>query len=60
LKSGLGRSRLPSANCRTPYSAVVYLLGVPNGIEIELYVDEDPAIWRTNPQAVATVKPLAI
>lgn len=32
----------------------------PDGIEIELYIDEDPAIWRTNPQAVATVKPFAI
>ncbi len=32
----------------------------PDGIEIELYTDEDPAIWRTNTQAVATVKPLAI
>jgi len=32
----------------------------PDGIEIELYTDEDPAIWKTNPQAVATVKPLAI
>ncbi len=32
----------------------------PDGIEIELYTDEDPAIWKANPQAVATVKPLAI
>jgi catechol 2,3-dioxygenase len=32
----------------------------PDGIEIELYTDEDPAIWKSNPQAVATIKPLAI
>ena len=32
----------------------------PDGIEIELYTDEDPAIWKRNPNAVATVKPLAI
>ena len=32
----------------------------PDGIEIELYIDEDPAIWRANPQAVATVKPFAL
>ena len=32
----------------------------PDGIEIELYTDEDPAIWKANPQAVATVKPLAM
>jgi len=30
----------------------------PDGIEIELYVDADPAIWRDNPQVVATVEPL--
>ena len=30
----------------------------PDGIEIELYVDADPALWRDNPQAVATVEPL--
>jgi hypothetical protein len=32
----------------------------PDSIEIELYTDEDPAIWKASPQAVATVKPLAI
>ena len=30
----------------------------PDGIEIELYVDADPALWRDNPAAVATVRPL--
>jgi len=40
-------------------SKAIYVLD-PDGIEIELYTDEDPAIWKTNPQAVATVKPLAI
>ena len=54
---------LPSAISQLPnppYSTLVYLLGVPDGIEIELYTDEDPAIWKRNPQAVATIKPLAI
>lgn len=32
----------------------------PDGIEIELYVDADPALWRDNPAAVATVKPLRL
>lgn len=32
----------------------------PDGIEIELYVDADPAIWRDNPAALATVKPLRL
>jgi catechol 2,3-dioxygenase len=40
-------------------SKSLYVLD-PDGIEIELYTDEDPAIWKTNPQAVATIKPLAI
>jgi catechol 2,3-dioxygenase len=30
----------------------------PDGIEIELYVDADPALWKDNPEAVAVVKPL--
>ena len=30
----------------------------PDGIEIELYVDADPSVWRDNPQVVATIGPL--
>ena len=30
----------------------------PDGIEIELYVDADPSVWRDNPQAVATIRRL--
>ncbi|HYR05486.1 MAG TPA: VOC family protein [Gallionella sp.] len=32
----------------------------PDGIEIELYVDADPALWRDNPAAVATIRPLKL
>lgn len=32
----------------------------PDGNGLELFVDADPAIWRENPSAVATVKPLAL
>jgi catechol 2,3-dioxygenase len=32
----------------------------PDGTEIELYVDADPALWRDNPAAVATVRPLQL
>ena len=35
-------------------------LNDPDGIEIELYVDADPALWRDDPTAVATVKPLRL
>ncbi len=32
----------------------------PDGIEIELFVDADPVVWRNNPAAVATIKPLRL
>jgi catechol 2,3-dioxygenase len=35
-------------------------LSDPDGNEVELYVDDDPAIWAREPSAVATVEPLAL
>lgn len=32
----------------------------PDGIEIELYVDADPSVWRNNPAALTTLKPLTL
>ena len=32
----------------------------PDGIDIELYVDADPALWKDNPEAVAVVRPLKL
>lgn len=32
----------------------------PDGIDIELYVDADPALWKDNPEAVAVVRPLRL
>jgi catechol 2,3-dioxygenase len=32
----------------------------PDGIEIELYVDADPALWRDDPGAVLTVRRLSL
>jgi catechol 2,3-dioxygenase len=32
----------------------------PDGIVIEIYVDADPAIWRDDPGAVATMLPLRL
>ena len=32
----------------------------PDGNAIELFVDGDPAIWRDNPAAVASVEPLTL
>jgi len=36
-------------------------LADPDGNEVELYVDADPSLWRTNPQAVLSpIKPLRL
>lgn len=35
-------------------------LSDPDGNGLELYVDADPAVWRNDPSAVATVEPLRI
>lgn len=32
----------------------------PDGNSIEVYVDSDPAIWRQDPAAVATIAPLTL
>lgn len=32
----------------------------PDGIDIELYVDADPALWKDTPEAVAVVRPLRL
>ncbi|MCE5180887.1 MAG: VOC family protein [Betaproteobacteria bacterium] len=32
----------------------------PDGIELELYVDADPALWRADPAAVAHIGPLSL
>ena len=35
-------------------------LADPDGNEIELYVDADPALWKDNVEALMTVKPLRL
>ena len=40
-------------------SKSIYLTD-PDGHGLELFVDTDPAIWRENPAAVATVGPLEL
>ncbi|PYN38183.1 MAG: glyoxalase [Candidatus Rokuibacteriota bacterium] len=40
-------------------SKSIYLTD-PDGNGLELFVDTDPAIWRENPAAVATVGPLEL
>jgi catechol 2,3-dioxygenase len=40
-------------------SRSIYLAD-PDGNELELYVDDDPRIWRENPAAVASVEPFEL
>lgn len=40
-------------------SQSIYLAD-PDGNEIELYVDDDPEIWRPDPVAVASVRPFEL
>jgi len=35
-------------------------LNDPDGIEVEVYVDADPKIWKEDPAAVATIEPLRL
>ena len=35
-------------------------LSDPDGNQVELFVDGDPAIWRADPSSVASIAPLAI
>lgn len=35
-------------------------LNDPDGIELEVYVDADPRIWKEDPSSVATIEPLRL
>lgn len=60
MKTRLERAGVPIVGASDhTVSKSLYVMD-PDAIEIELYIDEDPAIWKDNPQAVATIKPLAI
>lgn len=52
---GIGKVHL--ANHRVSQS--IYL-NDPDGNGLELFVDADPAVWRDNPGAVATIEPLEL
>jgi catechol 2,3-dioxygenase len=40
-------------------SKSVYVLD-PDGLGVEVYIDEDPAIWKSDPTTIATVRPFAL
>jgi len=51
LLGALGLALLPSASAGEP---------VAIGSRLELFVDADPAVWRNDPAAVATIEPLEL
>lgn len=59
-KQHLEQSGIPILGSSDHHVSQSLYIQDPDGIEIELYVDADPAIWRDNPAALATVKPLRL
>jgi len=58
-KAHLARHGLPIKISNHKVSQSIYV-NDPDGNGLELFVDADPAIWRTDPAAVAHVEPLEL
>lgn len=59
-KAHLDAARVPILRLEDHRVSRSLYVADPDGIELELYVDDDPAIWRDDPSAVASVAPLAL
>jgi catechol 2,3-dioxygenase len=59
-KSQLERLGVPIKRIENHRVSQSIYLSDPDGNEVELYVDDDPAIWALEPSAVATVEPLTL
>ena len=60
-KSELERAGVPITGMSDHTVSQSLYLEDPDGNEVELYVDADPAIWKKNPAAVlAPIKPLRL
>ena len=57
-KTELERSGIPIEGMSDHTVSQSLYIRDPDGIEIELYVDADSNVWRDNPQAVASIRPL--
>ena len=60
-KARMVAAGVPIVNTTEHMTTYSLYLSDPDGITVELYVDRDPAIWRTKPEALgAYAKPLAL
>lgn len=60
-KADLERAGVPITGMSDHTVSQSLYLADPDGNEVELYVDADPALWRDNPAAVlAPIKPLVL
>jgi len=59
-KAALEAARVPIRRMESHIVSRSIYLADPDGNEIELYVDDDPRIWRDNPAACASVEPLQL
>ena len=60
LKKHLEQHKVPILGASDHSVSQSFYIQDPDGIEIELYVDADPSIWRDNPAALTTLKPLKL
>ena len=60
LKQHLDQHKVPILGTSDHAVSQSFYIQDPDGIEIELYVDADPSIWRDNPAALTTLKPLKL
>ena len=60
LKIGDDLDALRAAKAHLDERGIAIDLLAPDGNEVELFVDGDPAIWHADPSTVATIAPLTI
>lgn len=60
LKKHLEQHKVPILGASDHSVSQSFYIQDPDGIEIELYVDADPSVWRDNPAAMTTLKPLKL
>ena len=60
LKKHLEQHKVPILGTSDHSVSQSFYIQDPDGIEIELYVDADPSVWRDNPAAMTTLKPLKL
>ena len=60
LKAHLDQHKVPILGATDHGVSQSLYIQDPDGIEIELYVDADPSVWKNDPAALTTLKPLKL